>query len=252
MNCRVPIDDRDDRKGDIMATATPSALRPEFNIEKRGAASHPIAEAQQENVLGQDEAALVLAAKRGNGHAFEILIERYHQRTLAVARRFTRVREDAEDIVQQSFQKAFVHLHRFEEKSSFSTWLTRIAINEALMFLRKSRSLREVPIDHVNGNKENAFVLEISDSREGPESAVLQSERARILFAAMNRLTPGTRKAIELRELRELSTEEAAQALGLSVSAMKARVFHGRKKLLEVLKREPAWMSRKGIFRANV
>ncbi len=83
---------------------------------------------------GQDEeAALVLAAKRGDGQAFEILIERYQKRILAVARRFTRIREDAEDVVQQSLQKAFVHLHKFEGKSSFSTWLTRIAINEALM-----------------------------------------------------------------------------------------------------------------------
>jgi hypothetical protein len=76
-------------------------------------------------------ATLVLAAKSGDGQAFEILIERYQRRILAVARRFTRTREDAEDIIQQSFQKAFVHLHEFEGKSSFSTWLTRIATRVA-------------------------------------------------------------------------------------------------------------------------
>src|SRR5712664_950041 len=92
---------------------------------------------------GQDEeAALVLAAKSGDGRAFEILVERHRQRILAVVRRFTHIREDAEDIVQQSLQKAFFHLHRFQGKSRFSTWLTRIAINEALMFLRRGRGLR--------------------------------------------------------------------------------------------------------------
>jgi RNA polymerase sigma-70 factor (ECF subfamily) len=82
---------------------------------------------------------------------FEILIERYQRRVLAVARRFTHVREDAEDIVQQSLQKAFVHLHKFEGKSSFSTWLTRIALNEALMLMRRVRRRREISIDNSSG-----------------------------------------------------------------------------------------------------
>jgi RNA polymerase sigma-70 factor (ECF subfamily) len=157
-------------------------------------------------------------------------------------RRFAHIREDAEDIVQQSFQKAFVHLHRFEGKSRFSTWLTRIAINEALMFLRRGRGLREVSIEDLSGNEETALGLEIPDSRADPEITFLQGERSRILSAAMNRLRPGIRKAIELRELGELSLEEAARVMGLSVAALKGRVFHGRKKLYQVLKRESAWM----------
>src|SRR5258708_7254144 len=121
---------------------------------------------------GQDEeAALVLAAKSG-----EILIERHRQRILAVVRRFTHIREDAEDIVQQSLQKAFFHLHRFQGKSRFSTWLTRIAINEALMFLRRGRGLREESIDDLCGNKETALGLEIIDSRANPAPAFLQGE----------------------------------------------------------------------------
>jgi len=208
--------------------------------------------AQRQNTAGQDEeATLVLAAKSGDGHAFEILIERYQIRILAIARRFTRIREDAEDIVQQSFQKAFVHLHKFEGKSSFSTWLTRIAINEALMLLRRGRSLRELSINDLSGNEETALGLEIPDSRAGPESAFLQGERSRILSAAMDKLAPGIRKAIELRELGELSTKEAARVMGLSVEAVKGRVFHGRRKLHQVLKRESAWMSGKQILRAS-
>jgi DNA-directed RNA polymerase specialized sigma24 family protein len=79
-----------------------------------------------------EDHALVVAANRGNALAFETLFERCQPKIFAIALRFTRVREDAEDIVQQTFQKAFVHLHRFEGKASFSTWLTRIAMNEAL------------------------------------------------------------------------------------------------------------------------
>src|SRR6266852_6568666 len=140
----------------MMATAKQLTLLQGLDIEKRSCASRQFANAQQRKIAGQDEeAALVLAAKRGDGHAFEILIERYQRRILAVARRFTRIREDAEDIVQQSFQKAFVHLHKFEEKSSFSTWLMRIAINEALMWLRRGHGLREVSIDDLSGNEES-------------------------------------------------------------------------------------------------
>src|SRR3974390_3875585 len=91
--------------------------------------------------------ALVAKAKDGDDKAFETLVERHRRKVFALALRYTRVREDAEDVVQQTFQKAFVYFSNFEGKSSFSTWLTRIAINEALMWLRKARALREVPID---------------------------------------------------------------------------------------------------------
>ncbi len=235
-----------------MATATQLALTQELDTKIQNPASRQFADAERQNIAGQDEeATLVLAAKSGDGHAFEILIERYQIRILAIARRFTRIREDAEDIVQQSFQKAFVHLHKFEGKSSFSTWLTRIAINEALMLLRRGRSLRELSINDLSGNEETALGLEIPDSRAGPESAFLQGERSRILSAAMDKLAPGIRKAIELRELGELSTKEAARVMGLSVEAVKGRVFHGRRKLHQVLKRESAWMSGKQILRAS-
>src|SRR5713226_7869893 len=236
----------------MMATAKQLTLIHDLDIEKRSCASRQFANVQRQNVAGQDEeAALVLAAKSGDEQAFEILIGRYQQRILAVARGFTRVREDAEDIAQQSFQKAFVHLHNFKGKSSFSTWLTRIAINEALMLLRRGRSLREVSIDDLSGNEESALRLEMPDSRAGPESAFLHDERSRILSAAMDKLTTRTRTAIELRELGELSTKEAARVMGLSVEAVKGRVFHGRRKLHQVLKCESAWMSGKQSLRAS-
>jgi RNA polymerase sigma-70 factor (ECF subfamily) len=231
-----------------MAAAMQLALIPGSDTAKGNRASRQIAEARQQNITGPDqEAALVLAAKRGDRQAFAILIERYQRRILALVRRFTRVREDAEDIAQQCFQKAFIHVHKFEGKSRFSTWLTRIAINEVLMYLRRGRGLREVSINDLSGNEES-LGLEIPDSRADPEITFLQHERSRILSAAMNRLTPRIRKAIELRELGELSTEEAARVMGISVSAVKARVFHGRRKLCQVLRRESARMRGKQIL----
>lgn len=180
--------------------------------------------------------ALVLAAKNGNVQAFEILVDRHRRKIFAVALRVTHVREDAEDITQQSCQKAFVHLQKFEAKSSFSTWLTRIAINEALMLLRRVRGRREISIDEERFEPKEAARLEIPDSGPDPEATYLQGEAARILSAAMDKLSPGLRKVIELRELGELSTEEAARQMGISISATKSSVLRGRRKLREALR----------------
>ena len=181
---------------------------------------------------GADEV-LVSAAKNGNQRAFEVLVERHQQRMLAFARRYTRVREDAEDVVQQTFQKAFIHLNKFQGKSSFSTWLTRIAINESLMLLRHGRALREVSVDDHSEAERSAASLEMPDSSPDPEASYLRRERAQILSETLGNLRPGMRKAIELRELAELSTEETARLMGVSVAAVKARLFHARKKLQE-------------------
>jgi len=183
------------------------------------------------------EQMLVVAAKNGDELAFETLFKRHRQKILRVVMRYARVREDAEDIVQQSFQKAFVYLHKFEGKSSFSTWLTRIAINESLMLLRHCRTLREVSVDDHREAEGKAASLEMPDSNPDPEASYLRRERAQILSETLGNLRPGMRKAIELRDLAELSTEETAQRMGVSVAAVKGQLFHARKKLQEKLSR---------------
>lgn len=180
--------------------------------------------------LGADEA-LVAAAKGGDEVAFETVVKRYLPRIFALALHYTRVREDAEDVVQQTFQKTFVYLHSFEGKSSFSTWLTRIAINEALMFLRRGRALREVSIDDSSSDEGTGPRFDIADASPDPEATCMQREEARILSMAIRRLTPETRAVLELKELRELSARETARHMDLSIAAVKARVFHGRRKL---------------------
>jgi RNA polymerase sigma-70 factor, ECF subfamily len=181
------------------------------------------------------EQILVIAAKSGDEQAFEALFKRYQQKILTVVRRYARIREDAEDIVQRSFQKAFVHLYTFQGHSSFGTWLTSIAINEALMFLRSIGTTREVPIGDVNNAEGRAVGIEIPDSSPGPEASYAQREREQILSSAMDKLTPQMRQALELREIAELSTEETAERMGVSIGAVKARIFHAKRRLRERL-----------------
>ena len=185
----------------------------------------------------EDDTTLVAAAESGRSEAFEILVRRHQARILSVALRFTRNYEDAEDIAQQAFQKAFVHLRQFERNSSFSTWLTRIAMNEALMWLRRKRRSAEVPLEKPNVENETVLTLDPPDPAPNPEETCLQFERKRIVSAAINKLTPAVRVALKLLELAEVSTQETARLMGISVGAVKARLFHGRRKLRDRLKR---------------
>ena len=190
-------------------------------------------------VVAEEDALLVAAAKATDARAFELLVERHERKIFSMAQRITRNREDAEDVVQQSFQKAFIHLKKFKGESLFSTWLTRIAINEALMLLRRKRGSHEVSIEGSRTKTESALPLEFPDSAPNPEDSCLDREQEQVLSAALNKLRPGIRKAIELRDLGELSTGETALVMGLTVSAVKGRVFHGRRKLRETLSQSP-------------
>jgi RNA polymerase sigma-70 factor (ECF subfamily) len=196
----------------------------------------PTEVSSRQRAIAEEEDAFLVAAKRGDSAAFEILCKESAHTVFHVARRMMRSKEDAEDIVQESFQLAFVHLKSFKGGSRFSTWLSRIAINAALMRLRKKHYLHDVSLDESFETGEPSPRLEIEDQRPNPEQLYAQKEQERILSEAIKDLTPGMRKAIELRELGERSTEETAQILGISATAVKARLFHARKKLREILK----------------
>jgi RNA polymerase sigma-70 factor, ECF subfamily len=189
---------------------------------------------------------LMAAAKRGDRQAFEALVLRHEQRVLAVAQRITNNREDAEDVAQETFHKAFLHLHGFQEKSRFSTWLTRIVMNQAFMLLRARRGVIEVlpesPEDGAKSNSE-AFV----DQSPDPEESCWRRERTQLLTAAINRLGPKVRSTILLRDIEEKSSEETAQILGTSIGAVKARVFQGRRKLRRTVNARLLW----GVYAAR-
>jgi RNA polymerase sigma-70 factor, ECF subfamily len=199
----------------------------------------------RQRVIAREEYTFLAAAKRGDSAAFETLCKQSENKVFQMARRIMRNNEDAEDVVQESFQQAFIHLKSFNGNSRFSTWLSRIAINAALMRLRKKHRLWDVSLDESAEAEEPSARIEVEDEGPNPEQFYAQQEQQRILSEAMNGLTPGMRKAIELRELDERSTEETARIMGISVSAVKARVFHGRRKLRERLNRfvGSAWTS---------
>jgi RNA polymerase sigma-70 factor (ECF subfamily) len=182
------------------------------------------------NLNKDSDGMLVSAAKRGDPQAFEGLFCRHQRRILAVAQRIMNNREDAEEVLQETFHKVFLHLNKFEEKSRFSTWLTRIAMNEAFMLLRRRRGVFEdLPESTDEGVKSisETFV----DGRPNPEESCSRREHTELLTEAINRLGPRVRRAILLRDIEEKSIAETAQILGTTRSAVKARVFQGRRKL---------------------
>src|ERR1700730_16493776 len=128
----------------------------------------------------RDEYVLLLAAKTGDSAAFEILCKQSANTVFHIARRIMRNNEDAEDVVQESFQQAFIHLKRFNGDSRFSTWLSRIAINAALMKLRKKRLVRDVSLDESSGTEESSSRLSLEDQAPNPEQLYAQNERQRI------------------------------------------------------------------------
>jgi len=177
------------------------------------------------------EMQLIAAAKTGRQAPFGELCERHLKQVSYVTRRITRNREDAEDAAQECFLSAFVHLKDFDGRSQFATWLTRIAINAALMKLRKNRKAREVPIDEPNSSSEPVAQREFRYDAPDPEESCSLRERKRIVVSAISGLRPRARNVVELIHLQEHSIRETAQILGISTAAVKTRMFHAKIKL---------------------
>lgn len=186
--------------------------------------------------LAKDESLLVTEAKAGSYAAFEELVNRYEKKIYRLGLNITGNREDAEDVLQETFLKAFQHLREFRQDSRFYTWIVRIAVNEGLMKLRKRRTEREVPLeDGGEGGDGEVILREFTDWRPNPEQLLAQSELEAILQDAARTLSPAFRTVFFLRDVQELSTEETAEMLGLSVGAVKARLFRARMRLREEL-----------------
>ena len=177
------------------------------------------------------EEQLIAAAKTGRRAPFGELCERHIKRVSCVTRRIIRNREDAEDAAQECLLSAFVHLKDFDGRSQFATWLTRIAINAALMKLRKNRRAQEVPIDEPNPLSEPVAQREFRDGAPDPEESCSLRERKRMVVSAISGLRPRARKVVELIHLQGHSIRETAQILGISTAAVKTRMFHAKIKL---------------------
>jgi RNA polymerase sigma factor (sigma-70 family) len=209
-----------------------------FNVRHADPSGNP--EPQEPN-----ENRLVEAAKSGQSAAFGKLCERYGQQLLRAAQRITRSHEDAEDAVQDAMLRAFVHLADFDGRSTFGTWLTRIAINSALMILRKKRSSLITPMGSTNDFGNGALNFEVPDRAPNPERHYAQREEKQILKKAVQRLRPALREVINIQHAQEGSMRDTAKAMGISVAAAKARLFHAKAALrrapvIKLMRRRPA------------
>jgi RNA polymerase sigma-70 factor (ECF subfamily) len=167
-------------------------------------------------------------AQLGDSDAFVYLSKLHSNKLLRTIYQITRNWHDAEDALQDAMLRAFSHLKDFREKSSCYTWLTRIAINSALMILRKKRGCYEIPFDGVDDSGDNYERWEVKSPAENPESRLARKEKEELLRDAILRLPQVLREVVELRQARVYSTREIAQALGISVPAVKSRLSRSR------------------------
>ncbi len=206
--------------------------------ESAAAAIPPLASADAGPVVEEHpDVRLVNLAKAGDVHAFETLVKQYDRQVFRIAQHITQNREDAEDVVQDAFLKAYEKLNQFQGNSKFYTWLVRIAVNESLMRLRKRRTGRMVSIDEDVETEDGSMPRELADWGPSPEQQYGQSELAEILKKTVNGLPPGFRVVFVLRDVEGLSTEETAESLGLSIPAVKSRLLRARLQLRERLNR---------------
>lgn len=180
---------------------------------------------------------LVARVKTGDLAAFEKLMRQYERQIFRISLQITQNREDAEDIVQDTFFKAFQKIDQFQGNSKFYTWLVRIAVNESLMRLRKRKAQKTVSMDEEIQTDEGSIPRDFADWMPNPEQNYNQAELAEILRRTIQGLPPGFRTVFVLRDIDGLSTEETAQALKLSVPAVKSRLLRARLQLRERLSR---------------
>ena len=191
--------------------------------------------AQGTEAVISDEAEMLAQARTGDTQAFSNLIQRYEGKIFRLAQHITQNREDAEDVLQETFLKAYEHLDQFQGNSKFYTWIVRIAVNQALMKLRKRKSDRSVSLDEGVDTGEDIVAREIAAWDENPEERYSREELNVILDSAVQSLAPTYRAVFLLRDVEELSTDETAEALDLSIPAVKSRLLRARLQLRDKL-----------------
>jgi RNA polymerase sigma-70 factor (ECF subfamily) len=206
-------------------------------------APNPVNDAVVIDPAVKEELELVARARQGDTAAFSTLLRRYEGKIFRLAMNITQNREDAEDVLQEAFLKAYEHLDQFQGNSKFYTWIVRIAVNQALMKLRKRKSDRAVSLDEQIDTGEDTVVREIAAWDPDPEQQYSQEELHKILNEAVLDLAPIYRTVFTLRDIDGLSTEETAEALDLSVPAVKSRLLRARLQLRDKLTR---FFKRKG------
>ena len=184
-----------------------------------------------------DDVALAHQAKRGDRSAFTELVNRYAPKIYRTARHITKNDADAEDVLQETFLKAYSRLDQFKGDAKFYTWLTRIGVNQALMKLRQRKDGKFLPLDREVDTAEGSMPREIASGDADPERQYEQAELRRLLSSGIDSLPESYRTVLVLRDVDGLSTEETAESLALSVSAVKSRLLRARLQLRGKLQR---------------
>lgn len=179
---------------------------------------------------------LVTLAQQGSEDAFSELTRRNYNSSLKLAQSILRDRHEAEDEVQNAYWKAYKNLQQFQHDSKFTTWMTRIVVNQCLMRLRQKRRSNFVYLDD-QPSAEDRRAFELPDERQTPEQDTARAEIAHILQQEIRRIPPMLRNAFLLRDVQQLPMPEVAERLGVSVAAAKSRLLRARAELKERMKK---------------
>ena len=184
-----------------------------------------------------DDIVLANQAKQGDRSAFTELVNRYAAKVYRTVRHITKNEADAEDVLQETFLKAYSRLDQFKGDAKFYTWLTRIGVNQALMKLRQRKDGKFLPLDQQVDTEEGSIQREIPSGDADPEQQFEREELRSLLSSGIDSLPESYRVVLVLRDIEGLSTDETAKSLGLSVSAVKSRLLRARLQLRGKLQR---------------
>ncbi len=188
-------------------------------------------EAASEQADGPSDDELVLKAQQGDVHAFDELVERYHGKIYGLTYNMTSNREDAEDLTQDIFVKAFQALPRFKGKSSFYTWLYRIAVNKTINYRKKRNRKRALSLDQFDNEVKLDDVYNDLTSKGSPLRNLSLSELHKKLNEAMQNLSEKHRTVVVLHDMQGIPHEEIAKMVGASVGTIRSRLFYARRQL---------------------
>jgi len=183
----------------------------------------------------KEDRALIQAALNGDEKAYETLLSKYKNLVYTIMIKMVRNPQEAEDLTQEAFMKAFNSLASFNEEFAFSTWLMKIATNNCIDFLRKKK-LRTYSIHEPIQYKDEKIEIDMADTEPSPEKSLLQEERKKVLENAVKELPERYRYVIILRHKDEKSYEEIAEILNLPLGTVKAQIFRAREMLNKKLK----------------
>ncbi len=185
--------------------------------------------------LSLDESSLIEKSKAGDVESFEELIISHKKKIFNIAYRMLGNLEDANDVTQEALVKAYRGIKKFNEKSSFSTWLYTIVNNACIDFIRKNRKDNVVYLDREYETEESSYTLQINSGEETPEQAFEKKEVQRLVHKAINKLSDDHRRIIILKDIKQFSYKEISEIIDCSEGTVKSRLSRARKNLKTII-----------------